>query len=294
MNYTIKTRLLTLAIRTILISISLLGIPFILFFMGVISIAWVWFFVAVIVLKWLMKYIKNREKIIFILIPTVVLGFMGILPASMSWIGGALIILSCLVRQTSLTSKNVTPQQILNGFIPKPQLGYSPLHQLAMSNENPDVIKALLTFKKNMYALDIYARDEHGVMPLHLACSHNKNPEVIKALLDAGANPQTQDNQGEAAIHWAAKKNTNPEIIQLLLNTIVEVDDRAWSYGCWTPLHFAARYNKNPEIIMTLLKLGADGKMGDTEEAQTPFDLAKKNRSVRKSPAYQALKEAQF
>ena len=44
--------------------------------------------------------------------------------------------------------------------------------------------------------LTLKTRNEWGQTPLHEAAQSNGNPEVITALLEAGADPQAQDESG--------------------------------------------------------------------------------------------------
>jgi len=89
--------------------------------------------------------------------------------------------------------------------------GSTLLHLAAGSNENPEVIIALLDG-----GADPNARREDGFTPLHDAALFSKTPEVIKALLDGGADPNTQAEYGEAPLHYAVSSE-NPEVIITLL-----------------------------------------------------------------------------
>ncbi len=201
----------------------------------------------------------------------------------------------------------------------------TPLHKAAEWAENPKVISAMLNA-----GADITALDDGRNTPLHIATSfneshevtivllnagadiyipiteginveytliqgaarHNLNPKIITILVNAGADVNGRDTLARTPLLLAAKYNKNPEVITALLNAGAELNRRDITYKR-TALHMAARYNKNPAVIMALLNGGADGKLKDGDK-RTAFQLAKRNKAVRKSPAYQALKDAQF
>ncbi len=177
-----------------------------------------------------------------------------------------------------------------------------PLHRAAESNKNVAVVKALLDAGAEVDARLAISGWEHIISrtPLQQAAKYNENAEVTKILLQAGAdvnlndgiNPNGIDIAGRTALHLAAKHNKNADVTRLLLNAgaTVDIKDTATRQ---TPLHLAAKHNKNPQVIMLLLKAGADGKLKNANGV-TAFQLASRNRKIKKSPAYQALKDAQF
>ena len=251
------------------IKIILGGIAMIvLVFMDIVSVNTALLFVAAPISFWIMGYIPNTIKIVFILIPTVVLGFTGVLPANIAWAGGALIILNCLFNRS------------------KPDSG---LHsELVMDVVNLDVTRVLLAD-----GADVNALDRSGLTPLQVAAASNTNSSAIQLLLDAGADINARGKNGLTPLHDAAGMNTNTEIIQPLLNAGASINAQdKWGQ---TPLHLAAWHNKNPEIIIELLKFGANAKLKDIG-GKTALDhannRAKRNSTIRNSPAYQALKEA--
>ena len=148
--------------------------------------------IAATIGDWIINRITNKAKIIFIFIPLVVLGFTGVVPANIAWVGGILIILNCLFNKPTPMKpldyfKNITPEEILKGReISDPTrqklFGETSLHSAVKYNDNPEVIKALITT-----GADIHAQANNGSTPLHIAAKYNKNPEIIIALLNAGA-----------------------------------------------------------------------------------------------------------
>ncbi|MEG9862588.1 MAG: ankyrin repeat domain-containing protein, partial [Parvularculales bacterium] len=60
-----------------------------------------------------------------------------------------------------------------------------------------------------------------------------------------------------------------------------------------TPLHVAALASKTPGVVEVLLDRGADGAARDKVE-KIPFDYARDNESLRDTPVYWRLNEAQY
>ena len=187
----------------------------------------------------------------------------------------------------------------------------TPLHLAAKHNKNSKVIKILLDAGAEVDAL-LGTSDWNGTVlrtPLHQAAEHNENAEIITLLLQAGADVNLNENptfaglsasniglntrinaSGRTAVYFAAKYNKNPEIMTALINAGADINTRDSKFKR-TPLHLAALWNENPEVVMVLLNAGADGKIKD-RDGITAFSLAKRNRAVKKSPAYQVLEDA--
>ena len=187
----------------------------------------------------------------------------------------------------------------------------TPLHLAAQHSKTPKVVKILLDAGAEVDAL-LGTGDWNGTVlrtPLHQAAKHNENAEIITLLLQAGADVNLNENptfaglsalnielstriyaSGRTAVYFAAKYNKNPKIITALINAGADINTRDSKFKR-TPLHLAALWNENPEVVMVLLNAGADGKIKD-RDGITAFRIARKNRAVKKSPAYQALKDA--
>ena len=89
-----------------------------------------------------------------------------------------------------------------NYFKAKGEVGQTPLHKAAESNDNLAIITTLLKA-----GADIEAKTKWGFTPLHWAAWFNKNPTVITVLLKAGADPSTKDVTGRIALDYAKENN---------------------------------------------------------------------------------------
>lgn len=115
---------------------------------------------------------------------------------------------------------------------------------------------------------DTESRMVNGRSPLHLAVI-NDNPEVVKALLQAGAYVEHRDHsRGQTPISEAAEYGF-AHMINILLEarkgeSPVDVETRS-SAGL-TPLHFACRFN-SLKSVKALLSAGADPDAVDVAAA---------------------------
>lgn len=113
-------------------------------------------------------------------------------------------------------------------------------------------------------------------------------PAQITKALKKGATVKVNE-YGITPLMWVAQYNPNPEAINVLIKngaSVNEVD----STGT-TPLMYAAM-NNTPEVIMALLNAGADAKLKNSD-GKTAYDIAEYNDNVKRTPVYQALKDAQ-
>ena len=141
-----------------------------------------------------------------------------------------------------------------------------PLHWAAQSNENPEVIAALVRA-----GADPNARADDKKTPLHYASGSNENPEVIAALVRAGADPNARDNADNTPLHYASHSTENPAVIAALVRA--GADPNARDRNKRTPLHRASGSNENPEVIAALVRAGADPNARDNAD-NTPLHYA--------------------
>ena len=106
---------------------------------------------------------------------------------------------TCLDNETDINAQDET-------------YGATPLHFLAVSSKNSEIIKILIQAGAN-----VDTRTIHGWTPLYLAAWNNKNPEIIKTLIQAGANVDMRTTEGYTPLHQAAESNKNSDIIIALL-----------------------------------------------------------------------------
>ena len=138
-----------------------------------------------------------------------------------------------------------------------PGVEYPSLHALCKSERaTPEQVRAFLN-----RGADVNAPDGKGQFtPLHLVAISNENPEVIAVLLEAGADVNARGTGGFTALHFAASQNRNPEILERLLMAGADVNARL-DYGDTPLHMAVASVQKNPEVLRVLLRSGADANV---------------------------------
>jgi ankyrin repeat protein len=125
--------------------------------------------------------------------------------------------------------------------------------------------------------LSVHQRGWIGDTPLHWP-SHNGFIEIVRLLLEAGGDPNAEENGwiGGTPLHWASERHGS--IIRLLVAYGAEVNARVTKSGSnhlgGTPLIWCARQrDDSAEAAQTLLELGADPSLTDAV-GKTALDWA--------------------
>ena len=103
------------------------------------------------------------------------------------------------------------------------------------------------------------ARDAEGDTALHLT-HDNGNTDVMRLLLDAGADPNVQNNDGQTLLHHMAAEGITEyvrhEDVEALLNA--GADPNLIDKKGWTPAHYAGD-GMHKDMLRLLLENGAEG-----------------------------------
>src|SRR3978361_2109040 len=115
-----------------------------------------------------------------------------------------------------------------------------PMHRL--SNFLGDYVIYFFQKATGTYVNDFDEQDFYGQTTLHKYILNNyKTNDMLTMILEAGADPNIQDNTGSTALHYAVQKN-NVEAIMLLLH--FEANQNIKDNFGQTPINFAT----GPEI----------------------------------------------
>ena len=147
------------------------------------------------------------------------------------------------------TSCDVSPAttEILPDVNTKDELGWTPLHSAAISN---DYEEAEMLINNNA---DINAEDNRGDTPLHHAVRQDAH-EAAEILLKYGADINAQNDHSETPLYRAVRQDAF-EIVEVLLNYGADINEKD-EYE-QTLLHQAASHDAH-KAAEILLKNGAD------------------------------------
>ena len=170
--------------------------------------------------------------------------------------------------------------------------GRTPLHNAAMSSDNPDLVAVLAKAGAKMNV-----RDKKGRTALHLAGVLGEAPAMVAALVKAGADMNARDERGRTPVELAEKFSKTPAMVAALKkerpscgkwNTagffkragLADVsrclktkDPNAQNASGRTPLHYAAQ-GRTAAIVAVLAKAGGKVNAPDKRGGWTPLHLA--------------------
>ncbi len=150
------------------------------------------------------------------------------------------------------------------------------LHELAERNPSRESVERAMEA-----GADPNAQDDNGLTPLHSAILYEADIEFAQALLDAGADPTIADSNGDTPLHLLALTGSERwysegvDMVEALVNAGADVNAR--NDGGETPLHRAAFVNTHLVDIERLVELGADVNAID-EAGDTPLLVALSDR----------------
>jgi ankyrin repeat protein len=123
---------------------------------------------------------------------------------------------------------------------------------------------------------DCHVKDQWGCQPLHMATQSSyaeTRNEVYKLLLDAGANPNQDDDK---PIYWASpflqmlSGYPDYDAARLFLEYGADVTKKEHIDSKWTSLHLLTLSCKDPKMVKLLVDAGADVNAEDNE-GETPL-----------------------
>jgi len=113
--------------------------------------------------------------------------------------------------------------------------------------------------------------DEYGRTPLHYAAGDG-DPARVAALLEAGHDPNLQDDDGRTPMHCAAEANA-PAVVEVLLQAGAEVDVAdAWGN---TPLGKAVFNSRGEGAVIRLLRERGADPYRENNSGVSPLSLAR-------------------
>ena len=99
--------------------------------------------------------------------------------------------------------------------------------------------------------MPINAQDCYGMTPLHYAV-RSGNYDAVQVLLEAGANPNIENQDGSIPLDLGFKLPVNYDLIELLLKKGSDIHHQV---NGWAVIDFIKEYDPNPDPkLMKLLE----------------------------------------
>ena len=137
------------------------------------------------------------------------------------------------------------------------RLGATPLIDAVARGVDDDAMGPLIRASAEAGVLDV--QNFVGDTALHLT-HDNGNTDVMRLLLDAGADPNVQNNDGQTLLHHMAEEGITEyvrhEDVEALLNA--GADPNLIDKKGWTPAHYAGD-GMHKDMLRLLLENGAEG-----------------------------------
>ena len=130
---------------------------------------------------------------------------------------------------------------------------------------------------------DPEAQNEDEYTPLHLAAQYGDN-KTADRLLDSGADTGTQNKFGQTPLHLASNRKT----AQALVDAGADIEQKD-NFGR-TPLHNAAETG-SPKLVGFLLEKGAEVGARN-KDGETPYDLSETNDKLNDTDVQKRLEAA--
>ncbi|WP_264337898.1 ankyrin repeat domain-containing protein, partial [Wolbachia endosymbiont (group A) of Cheilosia soror] len=139
------------------------------------------------------------------------------------------------------------------------------LKQYLANNKNSEDLKAVFNLK----------RSKLGTTLLHVFAGQ----DAMRDLLEAGANPNIQDNKGKTPLHDTALYNCQYEDVDCLLG--LQANPNIQDNKGKTPLHYYAACctSESRRVMDLLVKNGADLNIKDND-GKTPLQIASDNNNI--------------
>lgn len=190
-------------------------------------------------------------------------------------------------------------------LIYRTKLGWTPLHTCIASNQEHEIIEAVLKASDNDYSINtsypVLFERVNGLLPLQLACLKGASVETVKLLMNSDPSRKTfydiitsceEYELRNSTILHVALANSSTEVINLLLLKEVKARCRISpnvrnlhniqeGKNGMMPMHVAcAREELDAGIIQTLLQLRRKSVFDCDDAGNTPLHIVCMNSSV--------------